>query len=277
MTYEIINDERMIAGSGERNPSAEKGTSMDKNIGDGQTMRPPVGSRVPRDRPGGPRPVAAVKGIQLWEGGPYWADRNIGAESPEDYGYYFWWGDTIGYKRVNEAWVASDGSSEKRFRILWTTVLFWTTARRFSEKNTPTYKKSQSQLRTEGWITASGVLAPEHDAAHVQWGGRWRMPTNRELDDLSSRCDWKWTTVNGVNGYVIRGRYNYDSASIFLPCAGYGGGSSLYYSGSYGNYWSSVPSSGGSYYTRGLGFYSGCRSNGRYYGRSVRPVQGFTK
>ena len=31
--------------------------------------------------------------VPLWEGGPYWADRNIGAERPEDYGYYFWWGE----------------------------------------------------------------------------------------------------------------------------------------------------------------------------------------
>ena len=32
--------------------------------------------------------------VQLWEDGPYWADTNIGAEKPEDYGFYFWWGDT---------------------------------------------------------------------------------------------------------------------------------------------------------------------------------------
>ena len=49
--------------------------------------------------------------VQLWEGGPYWATTNIGAENPEDYGYYFWWGDTVGYKRENDKWVASDGSS----------------------------------------------------------------------------------------------------------------------------------------------------------------------
>ena len=48
-------------------------------------------------------------GVQLWDGGPYWATTNIGAEKPEDYGYYFWWGDTVGYKRENDKWVASDG------------------------------------------------------------------------------------------------------------------------------------------------------------------------
>ncbi len=29
--------------------------------------------------------------VQLWEDGPYWATTNIGAEKPEEYGYYFWW------------------------------------------------------------------------------------------------------------------------------------------------------------------------------------------
>ena len=47
---------------------------------------------------------------QLWENGPLWAEKNIGAENPWDYGLYFWWGDTVGYKREGNSWVASDGS-----------------------------------------------------------------------------------------------------------------------------------------------------------------------
>ena len=205
------------------------------------------------------------KGIQLWENGPYWAETNIGAEKPEDYGYYFWWGDTKGYKREGNAWVASDGS-QSGFS--------------FDTANTPTYGKDSSQLRAEGWITAEGVLAPKHDAAHVQWGGGWRMPTKQELDDLNSKCDWKWTTLNGVNGYSVRGRGAYASASIFLPCAGYGLGTSLYDSGSDGYYWSSVPYSDYTIYARYLSFYSGYHymfSSYRGYGFSVRPVQGFAK
>ena len=49
--------------------------------------------------------------VQLWKNGPYWATTNVGAEKPEDFGYYFWWGDTVGYRREGDAWVASDGSS----------------------------------------------------------------------------------------------------------------------------------------------------------------------
>ena len=212
----------------------------------------------------GIKPSALGK-VQLWEGGPYWAEMNIGAKKPEDHGYYFWWGDTIGYKRENDAWVANDGSSSNFS---------------FEEKNTPTFGKSQQVLRNEGWITVDGVLTPQHDAAHVQWGGGWRMPTTQELSGLTNKCDWTWTTQNGVKGYVVRGRGDYASNSIFLPCAGFGNGTSLTVSGSYGGYWSSVPGSNGSYDSWNLGFNSRVHvtdANGRHGGRTVRPVQGFAK
>lgn len=205
------------------------------------------------------------KKVQLWEDGPYWADMNIGANEPWESGYYFWWGDTIGYKRENNKWVASDGSSSNFS---------------FEVSNAPTYGKDISTLKNEGRITAEGVLAPEHDAAKKHCGGDWRMPTKQEFDDLLSKCDWSWTTMNGVAGYVVRGRGDYASKSIFLPCAGYGYGTSLDYAGSYGNYWSSVPYSDYDNAWR-LDFTSSSHdmSNGsrRERGRSVRPLQGFTK
>ena len=78
----------------------------------------------------------------------------------------------------------------------------------------------------------------------------------------------------------MRGRGDYASNSIFLPCAGFGNGTSLTISGSYGGYWSSVPGSNGSYDSWNLGFNSRVHvtdANGRHGGRTVRPVQGFTK
>ena len=205
--------------------------------------------------------------VQLWEGGPYWATTNIGAEKPEDYGYYFWWGDTVGYKRENNKWVASDGSNSNFS---------------FDSSNAPTYGKSISTLQSEGWIvTRDGtyVLAPEHDAAQKYWGGDWRMPTRQEFDDLNNKCDWIWTTMNGVYGYIVRGRGSYASNSIFLPCAGCGFGTSLNDAGFYGSYWSSVTDSDYDY-AWGLDFHSSYHSTtfgGRYCGWSVRPLQGFTK
>ena len=203
--------------------------------------------------------------VQLWEDGPYWATTNIGAEKPEDYGYYFWWGDIVGYKWENDKWVASDGSNSNFS---------------FSSGNTPTYGKGNSTLQSEGWITADGVLSPEHDAAQKHWGGDWRMPTKQEFDNLISKCDWTWGSMNGVNGYVIRGKGDYSSASIFLPCAG--SGASLNDAGSYGYYWSSVPDTDGHDAWR-LYFNSSRHSTdsnyryGRLFGQSVRPLQGFTK
>ena len=202
--------------------------------------------------------------VQLWEGGPYWADRNIGAEKPEDYGYYFWWGDTVGYKREGDAWVASDGSSS---------------GFSFIPKNVPTCGKDIPSLQGEGWITAGNVLAPKHDAARMQWGGGWRMPTDKEIRDLNNKCDWTWTTMNGVRGCVVRGRGNYASASIFFPCAGNGYGTSLYHVGSCGYYWSSVPYSDNyrAWYLYFNSSYHYTLYNYRNSGQSVRPVQGFTK
>ena len=220
--------------------------------------------------------------VQLWEGGPYWADTNIGAEKPEDYGFYFWWGDTVGYKREGETWVASDGSFS-HFE--------------FDEEHTPTCHKSLSTMKSEGWIVGGekrksllgklfgvkddSVLTTKYDAAQVHWGGEWRMPTKQELKDLCHKCDWTWTTLNGAHGYVVRGRDNYASASIFLPCAGYGLRASLGHAGSTGAYWASVPYSdfndseawdiGFNSHRHGASYYY------RYYGQPVRPVQGFTQ
>lgn len=206
--------------------------------------------------------------VQLWEGGPYWATTNIGADNPEDYGYYFWWGDTVGYKREDDAWVPSDGKS-------------WMYS--FEQSLTPTDNKSIDTLKSGGWIVSRDgkyVLAPKHDAAQVHWGGEWRMPTISELFYLGYNCDWTWTTQNGVNGYIVRGKGDYAANSIFLPAAGYGVGTSLYYAGSKGYYQSSVPIEINREFAYLYYFDSGkndTQGNWRYFAYPVRPVQGFAE
>lgn len=215
-----------------------------------------------------------LKKVQLWKGGPYWADRNIGAEKPEDAGYYFWWGDTVGYKPiggtfnngttyVNVSWKGSDGS---------------TLSGGFTDGNCKTCGKSKARLQSEGWIIADGVLTLAHDAAHVLCGGDWRMPRVAEIEALIDNCDWTRTTRNGVDGYVVRGRNNYVSNSIFLPASGFGMGTSLILFGSWSIYWLSVPDSGSdSAYKFGFDP-SGCgmTSDRRDLGQPIRPVQGFS-
>ena len=208
----------------------------------------------------------SIKRVQLWEGGPYWADRNIGAENPWDSGYYFWWGDTVGYKWKNGKWVASNG-----FKTMFP----------FGPSNTATYDMDYSELRRDSWTTAGGVLVPNHDAAQKHWGGNWRMPTIGEFNDLISKCDWKWVEQNAVKGYIVKGKGIYASESIFLPCAGanYGNGTSLYSAGSNGYYWSSVLRYD-DYFAWSLHFYSDGHFTDRdlrCWGYSVRPLQGVTK
>ena len=206
------------------------------------------------------------KKIQLWKDGPYWAETNIGAEKPWESGYYFWWGDTVGYKRVNDIWMASDGA---------------TSGFSFDESGTPTYGKDTSYLRAKGWVTIPYivfVLAPEHDAAKVHWGGEWRIPRDDELDGLDNKCEWIWTTTNGVNGYIVRGKGTYASSCIFLPAAGYGCGTSLYTAGSHGGYWSSFP--GSQNVASEMLFDSkrhGTAFTLRRLGRTIRPVHGEQK
>ena len=201
--------------------------------------------------------------VQLWADGPYWAETNVGAEEPWEYGFYFWWGDTVGCRRVGNAWVANDGSTDN-FSFL--------------AGNTPSLNMKNSELKAEGWITEDNVLTPAHDAAHVYWGGGWRIPTHDELNDLCyNKCDWSWVTTNGVDGYMVRGRGSFAGASIFLPTTGQGGGNLLSDAGKFGYYWTS---NAGQYngYAEYLDFFQGyhdlyVRHGTRYFGRTIRPVQ----
>ena len=206
-------------------------------------------------------------GVQLWDDGPYWAEFNVGASRPEECGYYFWWGDTVGCKRnaSDNGWVSvKDGSSFS-----------------FSSGNCPTYGKNNSQLQSEGYIDSTGNLVAAHDAATAHLGAPWRMPTDAEFSALINNCDTKWTSRNGVSGRLVKGRGAYASKSIFLPAAGDGRDTYLYCDlGSPGNYWSSTPNSGGSNDALNLSFYSGNFHRDCYYrhvGQSVRPLRGFAK
>jgi len=203
--------------------------------------------------------------VQLWEGGPYWATKNIGAEKPEDSGYYFWWGDSIGYKRENDLLVASDGS---------------VSGFSFEESNVPTSRKDVAALLSEGWIVAEDdtyVLAPEHDAAQAHWGGGWRIPTRQEQEGLIGKCNWTWTTMNGVRGYEVRGSGAYASNSIFLPSVGAFQGT--VFNDWNGVYWSSTYSGWSSGYGQTSWiFWFDTENHGSYtgpciMGYPIRPVQ----
>ncbi len=237
--------------------------------------------------------VAERHGYTLWKGGPSWADRNIVAEEPWECGYYFWWGDTIGYKRISSPENDLPGLSYKNFT--WVTSDGSHSALSVNNGNVPTDNKDIVTLHSEGWVgerrislweklfrgdRGDSVLNSVHDVAQVQWGEGWCMPTCLELNDLCNQCDWSWSSWHGMDGYVIRGRGDYTANSIFLPAAGFGDETSFSAFNSYGCYWSSAACSDRLRTSFGLKFTFDrhcTRSYFRFNLLPVRPVQRFVQ
>ncbi|MBO5706766.1 MAG: hypothetical protein J6S05_07215 [Bacteroidaceae bacterium] len=179
--------------------------------------------------------------------GTLWADRNVGADSPEASGDYFAWGETTSKIDYN-----------------WNTY-------KWSEGSTkfPTKYCGHSSFDADN----KTVLDLEDDAAYVNMGTDWRMPTYEELCELYYECTWTWTTLNGTNGYTLTG---HNGKSIFLPAAGYCMNSNFYDKDVLCCYWSSsLYGVGEPYYAWSSSYSSNTqnhRSQSRYYGHTVRAV-----
>ena len=206
------------------------------------------------------RKVEAPAGVEAIDlglpSGTKWANMNIGAEKPEDYGLYFVWGETVGYGSDT-----NDGHSFNWASYKWCNGSYDTMTK---------YCTNSSY----GTVDNKTVLDLEDDAAYVNWSNSWRMPTITEIDELLNNTTSEWTTVNGVNGRKFTSTMN--GNSIFLPAAGYRYGSYLDYQTSGGYYWSSSLSESNPSDARSLDFGSGSAYTGsdyRFLGFTVRPVQ----
>ena len=212
-----------------------------------------------------------------------WATCNVGATKPEEYGDYFAWGATeplyeSGYAQENPQ---SHWKSGKTGGYNWVNAPYQTanTTSYSSIKWTKYLGSTTSSYKDPSATDADAlktVLDPEDDAAHVNWGGSWRMPTYEELNELCTNCTWTWTTINGINGYKVQSKKSgYTDRWIFLPAAGYRDDTHLNRVGSGGDYWSSSLSTGGPYGAYFLDFNSddvGWYHDDRDDGQSVRPV-----
>ena len=187
-----------------------------------------------------------------------WATVNVGATQPYDYGLYFAWGDTRGYTSDT-----SDGHNFGWENYKWCN----------GSSDTMTKYCTDSSY---GTVDNKTTLDLEDDAAAVNMGGSWRMPTKAEQDELRTQCTWTWQAegnadYNGVAGYKVTGT---NGNSIFLPAAGDRNDASIGYPGTYGYYWSASLfeySPDCAYY---VNFISGVDwdFSGRCYGLSVRAV-----
>lgn len=168
-----------------------------------------------------------------------WAAFNVGASSPEEYGDYFAWGET------------KPKSS-------------------YDEDNSTTYGLPHSDLESSGIVDSDGNLTASYDAATVNWGSSWRMPTEDEMRELLRNCSKESIGYRGVMGFLFTGP---NGNSIFLPCY-------YYYrpndDGTKTNYWSASLKENSDIYSGIFGLTSRRNiviGNGsRYYGYLIRPV-----
>lgn len=178
-----------------------------------------------------------------------WASMNVGAKKATDFGTYYAWGETL----------------PKEF-YSWATY---------------SWSKGDSQYLTKYSTTDRRTqLAPVDDAAHTNWGGKWRMPTVDEYEELTDpdKCTWEWTTKDGVNGYKVTGKKT--GNSIFLPITGFRYYGKTQFRGIYGIYWSSTLYSSNpnkvwclEFNFSDISVHYGNLSSNRFSGRCIRAVQ----
>ncbi len=148
--------------------------------------------------------------------GTLWATCNIGANAPEEYGDYFAWGET-----------------DTKSTYDWSTYKYC-----LEIKGEPMFTKYcfQKKWGYQKFTDSRTALESSDDAATVNWGNYWCMPTRAQFQELKDECTWTWTTKNSKDGYEVKGP---SGMTIFLPAAGCRVNESLYDVGFDGSYLSS--------------------------------------
>lgn len=117
-----------------------------------------------------------------------WATHNVGAEKPYEDGEHY-------------AWAECEDKSESFYD--WRSYQDLIDGQLYHFKK---YREGKTKQITE-----------DDDVAHVKMGGRWRMPTMEETEELMFKCKWKWIKYNGREGFVVIGK---TGNAIFMPAAG---------------------------------------------------------
>lgn len=187
--------------------------------------------------------------------GTKWATMNVGANNETDYGLYFAWGETQGYADVS------------------TKAFSWSDYKFNPNGDSSTFTKYNE---TDG----KTVLDLEDDAAAVNWGGDWHMPTKEQCDELfnTTYVTNAWVTDyngSGVNGRLFTSVNN--GNTVFVPAAGGCINGEVFNASNYGCVWASTLYSDNVKNAWDFTFYSYQERVGygnRCVGESVRGVVG---
>lgn len=164
-----------------------------------------------QEQAGGSECLVDVEAVDLGlPSGTRWAPFNLGAEDANDFGDLVSWGET-----------------EPKSYYYYDTYKYWDAESREWLKYTDAGKR---------------FLDPDDDAATVNWGSDWCMPTIAQWEELKVECDWTWREADDVNslsaGYTVTSKTS--GNSIFLPAAGFRIDADYLIDGNYyGYYWAS--------------------------------------
>ena len=187
--------------------------------------------------------------------GTLWATCNVGASNPHDTGLFFAWGDTEGHGSD-----PSDGYLFSWENYKWAEVA--------GQDTWFTKYCTDSSRGKDGFTDGKDELDPEDDAAYVNWGSQWRMPSKQQLDELKEQCTWTQTTLQEVNGYEVTGP---NGNTIFLPTTSWRIDDMLLDGGAYWSRTTNPEDDGGAYYL-GWDDWGWYEYGGRLDGQCVRPV-----
>lgn len=172
--------------------------------------------------------------------GTKWCCCNVGAESRQEYGDYFAWGETAPKDNYSlQAYSYYDASSKSYTNI------------------------------------GSDISGTAYDAAKAQMGEGWCMPAQEQWEELLTNCTTELVVSNNVNCMRVKSKKN--DRYIYLPLGGSLWGTSASNRGTNGTYWSSTLGKGygenACVVSFGSGFCDYDDYSKRYGGLSVRAVR----
>lgn len=184
-----------------------------------------------------------------------WATCNIGAENPEDCGDFYAWGETTPYYQEGYA--------------LEQPQCHWLSDKEGGYTLSNYFDSNYDSYNLDGVSTLSSA----NDAATVNWGSDWHMPSNNDFLELLNDCDWSLGDTKKY--YIVRGKKpGFTENYIILPLAG--SWSDLDYYNQGGAYWANQVYSDWSGYAFGLRLdeeHHATDGANRNLGRTIRAVK----